>query len=245
MSNQFQNPNVFLSSPNGFRTLRHGPGPAQQGLHGPGPGQQGLHTSLDPGFSPSRQFQHHQGHHGTLPRNFTHGHHSLPGHQLVTNGSLGHQMMTNTSLSPAMTHSTPLRPEWEASPVVRLPDWGSAEPRSFPADYGLPVSSRRPEVHLAHNPLDTLREEEGDFQGGPGYSSGAIHALEMLNQVDFNFSTPSILTLLNVQGGGGYAGFKSVLDNSSSQESSGRGSSSSGSSKVKERTYIIFIALTS
>ena len=173
---------MFLSSPNGFRTLRHGPGPAQQGLHGPGPGQQGLHTSLDPGFSPSRQFQHHQGHHGTLPRNFTHGHHSLPGHQLVTNGSLGHQMMTNTSLSPAMTHSTPLRPEWEASPVVRLPDWGSAEPRSFPADYGLPVSSRRPEVHLAHNPLDTLREEE-DFPEGTNYTSGAIHALEMLNQV--------------------------------------------------------------
>merc|ERR1712107_427987 len=63
-----------------------------------------------------------------------------------------------------------------------------------------------PEVHLAHNPLDTLREEE-DFQEG---------TLEMLNQ----------------GGGSGYAGFKSVLDNSSSQESSGRGSSCSGSSKV-------------
>ena len=104
---------------------------------------------------------------------------------MVTNGSLTHHQI-NASLSPAMTHSTPLRPEWEASPVVRLPDWGSGaeQPRSFPADYGLPVSSRnRPEVHLAHNPLDTLREEE-DFQGGQ-YSSGAIHALEMLNQVEF------------------------------------------------------------
>ena len=178
-SDQFQNPNVFLSSPNGFRTLRHGGGSGQQ--------QQGIpHPSLEPsGFSPSRQF--HQAGHGTLPRNFTHGHHSLPGHQMVTNGSLGHhQIITNTtSLSPAMTHSTPVRPEWEASPVARLPDWGSAEPRSFPADYGLPVS-RRPEVHLAHNPLDTLREEE-DFQGGQ-YSTGAIHALEMLNQVTFQLS---------------------------------------------------------
>ena len=175
------------------------------------PGPAGPHTSLDPasGFSPSRaHFSHqghqgHQGHHGTLPRNFTHGHHSLPSHQVVTNGSL---IPNNTSLSPAMTHSTPLRPEWEASPVVRLPDWAaSSEPRSFPADYGLPVS-RRPEVnrahlkpltasslskstsskiyqvHLAHNPLDTLREEE-DFPGGTNYTSGAIHALEMLSQV--------------------------------------------------------------
>ena len=176
LSNQFQNPNVFLSSPNGFRTLRHGPG---SGLG---------HPSLDPsGFSPSRQFHQQQQGHGTLPRNFTHGHHSLPGHQMVTNGSLAHHQMipnnTTSLMSPAMTHSTPVRPEWEASPVVRLPDWGSAEPRSFPADYGLPVS-RRAEVHLAHNPLDTLREEE-DFQGGQ-YSSGAIHALEMLNQVDCN-----------------------------------------------------------
>ena len=99
----------------------------------------------------------------------------------VTNGSFAHH--NNTSPAP-MTHSTPVRPEWEASPVVRLPDWGSAaEPRSFPADYGLPVGrGGRAEVHLAHNPLDTLREEE-DFQGGQ-YSSGAIHALEMLNQVD-------------------------------------------------------------
>ena len=106
---------------------------------------------------------------------------------MVTNGSLAHHQMipnnTTSLMSPAMTHSTPVRPEWEASPVVRLPDWSSAEPRSFPADYGLPVS-RRAEVHLAHNPLDTLREEE-DFQGGQ-YSSGAIHALEMLNQVDCN-----------------------------------------------------------
>ena len=76
-----------------------------------------------------------------------HGHHSLPSHQVVTNGSL---IPNNTSLSPAMTHSTPLRPEWEASPVVRLPDWAaSSEPRSFPADYGLPVS-RRPEVNRHH-----------------------------------------------------------------------------------------------
>ena len=145
---QFQNPNVILSSPNGFRTLRPVAGPA------------GPHTSLDSayGFSPGRtHFSHqghqghqghqahqgHQGHHGTLPRNFTHGHHSLPSHQVVTNGSL---IPNNPSLSPAMTHSTPLRPEWEASPVVRLPDWAtSPEPRSFPADYGLPVS-RRPEV---------------------------------------------------------------------------------------------------
>ena len=143
---QFQNPNVFLSSPNGFRTLR------------PMPGSAGPHTSLDlaSGYSPSRaHFSHqahqghqgHQGHHGTLPRNFTHGHHSLPSHQVVTNGSL---IPNNTSLSPAMTHSTPLRPEWEASPVVTLPDWAaSSEPRSFPADYGLPVS-RRPEVNRHH-----------------------------------------------------------------------------------------------
>ena len=37
-------------------------------------------------------------------------------------------------------------------------------------------------MHLAHNPLDTLREEE-DFPEGTNYTSGAIHALEMLNQV--------------------------------------------------------------
>ena len=42
-------------------------------------------------------------------------------------------------------------------------------------------------MHLAHNPLDTLREEE-DFQQGGQYSSGAIHALEMLNQVGFKSS---------------------------------------------------------
>ena len=150
MSNQFQNPNVFLSSPNGFRTLRH---------HGPSSHQQ--QQQQHQGFSPSRQqFQQQggQGLHGTLPRNFTHhSHHSLPSNhhqQMVTNGSLMTMQPNNNNNNNgmSMTHSTPLRPEWEASPVVRLPDWGSSsseqQPRSFPADYGLPVSlsRNRPEV---------------------------------------------------------------------------------------------------
>ena len=146
---QFQ-PNVFLSSPNGFRTLRSN------------------HQSLDSAPYAGRYFspQLSTNHHGTLPRNFTHS--SMP------------PTMAHSSMSPSMSHSTPMRPEWEASPV-RLPDWGRVEPPVYPQDYGLPVGRGRPEVHLAHNPLDTLQEEE-DFPGAQ-YSSGAIQALEMLNQV--------------------------------------------------------------
>jgi hypothetical protein len=184
---QFQ-PNVFLSSPNGFRTLRPGP-------------------SLDPSSYSGHQFVTPHGQPGTLPRNFTHS--SLP-----------------PAMSQSMTHSTPLQPDWEASPVV-LPEW-SAELRPFPPDYGLPRSSR-PEVHLAHNPLGTLAEEE-DFAGAQ-YSSGAIQALELLNQVQ-PACTSRYYSQPFFQSGVGYTAFKTLLDNSSSQESSGRGSSSSGSSKV-------------
>ena len=57
----------------------------------------------------------------------------------------------------------------------------------------------RPEIHLAHNPLDTLEEE--DIFPDQTFSNGSIHPVEMLS---------------------------SARDNS---ESSGRGSSSSGSAK--------------
>jgi len=66
---------------------------------------------------------------------------------------------------------------------------------------------------LAHNPLDTLEEE--DIFPNQQYSHPSIHALEMLNQSVGNANY----------------GSKTLLDNSSSQESSGRGSSSSGSTK--------------
>ena len=62
---------------------------------------------------------------------------------------------------------------------------GGALGAAVQLDHGLVplgVLAEGAEVHLAHNPLDTLREEE-DFSEGTNYTSGAIHALEMLNQV--------------------------------------------------------------
>ena len=89
--------------------------------------------------------------------------------------------MTRGTLPRSFPHSSPLRsiPDWVASPV-RMPDWTQDHSRPFPPDYGLPVRYR-PEVHLANNPLDTLREEES-FPGSQ-YSTSAIQALELLNQV--------------------------------------------------------------
>ena len=90
------------------------------------------------------------------------------------------------------------------------------EQQDYPSDYGLPIprGGVRPEIHLAHNPLDTLEEEE--VFPNQQYSHPSIHALEMLNQSIGNY---------------GGSSNKMMLDNSSSQESSGRGSSSSGSAK--------------
>ena len=127
--------------------------------------------------------------HGTLPRHFSRD-----------------SWLTSTSSS-----SSPLR----------LPDWRETQ-CDYPADYGLPIprgSLRcrppppqhqfdlqyyfRPEIHLAHNPLDTLHEEDSVYPD---------QGFDLLNQ-----STSSARML-------------PISDNS---ESSGRGSSSSGSARER------------
>lgn len=185
-NDMFVNGDVRDHNP-GFRTLR--PLASMESPYG--------HTtsySMQPQFASSSPFFH-----GTLPKNF------------------------------AMNHSTTNRPDWVASPI-RLPDWIPSNPHTlwsipnssgqlgeqdYPSDYGLPIprGGVRPEIHLAHNPLDTLEEE--DIFPNQQYSHPSIHALEMLNQSVGNANY----------------GSKILLDNSSSQESSGRGSSSSGSAK--------------
>lgn len=186
--------NVFVNNGDvrdinpGFRTLR--PMASMESPYG-----QPASYSMQPQFASSSPFFH-----GTLPKNF------------------------------AMNHSSTNRPDWVASPI-RLPDWIPSNPHTlwsipnssgqlgeqdYPSDYGLPIprGGVRPEIHLAHNPLDTLEEE--DIFPNQQYSHPSIQALEMLNQ--------------SVGGNVNY-GSKMLLDNSSSQESSGRGSSSSGSTK--------------
>lgn len=171
----------------GFRTLR--PLASMDNSYG-----HSSSYSMQPQFASSSPFFH-----GTLPKNF------------------------------AMNQSATNNPDWVASPI-RLPDWIPSNPHTlwsipnssgqrgeqdYPSDYGLPIprGSGRPEIHLAHNPLDTLEEE--DIFPNQQYSHPSIHALEMLNQTVGNANF----------------GSKIMLDNSSSQESSGRGSSSSGSAK--------------
>jgi len=189
--NEYKN-NMFVKSDvrdhnPGFRTLR--PMASMESQYG-----QPSSYSMQPQFASSSPFFH-----GTLPKNF------------------------------AMSHSTPNQPDWVASPI-RFPDWVSSNPhtlwsipnssgqlgeKDYPPDYGLPIlrGGVRPEIHLAHNPLDTLEEE--DIFPNQQYSHPSIHALELLNQSVGNANY----------------GSKIILDNSSSQESSGRGSSSSGSAK--------------
>ena len=120
-------------------------------------------------------------------------------------------------------------PDWAStSSPLRLGDWREPQPQSqsqshYPPDYGLPIPrgslrcSRaspptppvspdcyfRPEIHLAHNPLDTLHEEDAAYTD---------QAFDILNQ---SSSSAKMLP---------------ISDNS---ESSGRGSSSSGSARER------------
>ena len=151
---------------------------------------------------------------------------SLPPDSVYGSGpQLQHHSSPFFSAYSSLPRTSPRHQDWAAAPL-RLPDWSEAgysghpgagegwaqyqppqQPR-YPPDYGLP--RQRPEVHLAHNPLDTLEEESpGDiFQDQ--FQEAASH---------------SHLRGLGHAPGAGPGGGAPVSDNS---ESSGRGSSSSG-----------------
>lgn len=110
---------------------------------------------------------------------------------------------------------------WLVASPIRLPDWIPSNPHTlwsipnFRPDrwarlslrlWTHPKSGVRPEIHLAHNPLDTLEEE--DIFPNQQYSHP-------------KYSCPR--NALNQSVGNANYGSKILLDNFSSQESSGRG----------------------